>query len=74
LIPTATDFDVIDKFMKVSDEESAHTTREIAKKKVYLLGILQEQFFKLLNNTHRKENLTKIVMLLLYFRITDHVI
>jgi cystathionine beta-synthase len=30
LIPTATDFDIIDKFTKVSDEESAHTTREIA--------------------------------------------
>ncbi|NNL33013.1 MAG: cysteine synthase family protein, partial [Flavobacteriaceae bacterium] len=31
LIPTATDFDVIDTFVKVTDEESAHTTREIAK-------------------------------------------
>ncbi len=30
LIPSATDFDVIDKFIKVTDEESAHTTREIA--------------------------------------------
>lgn len=30
LIPTATDFDVIDKFEKVSDQESAHTAREIA--------------------------------------------
>ena len=32
LIPTATDFDIIDKFMKVTDEESAHATREIALK------------------------------------------
>lgn len=30
LIPTATDFDVIDKFIKVTDEESAHTARELA--------------------------------------------
>jgi len=30
LIPTATDFDVIDKFEKVSDEDSAHRAREIA--------------------------------------------
>lgn len=30
LIPTATDFDCIDKFIKVTDEESAHTAREIA--------------------------------------------
>ncbi len=38
LIPTATDFDVIDKFMKVSDEESAHTTREIAKTEGLFVG------------------------------------
>jgi len=30
LIPTATDFDYIDKFVKVSDEGSAHTARELA--------------------------------------------
>lgn len=29
LIPGATDFDIIDKFEKVTDEESAHTAREI---------------------------------------------
>ncbi|WP_273567064.1 PLP-dependent cysteine synthase family protein [Maribacter halichondriae] len=31
LIPSATDFDIIDEFIKVSDEKSAHTAREIAK-------------------------------------------
>lgn len=31
LIPEATDFDVIDEFIKVTDSESAHTAREIAK-------------------------------------------
>ncbi|WP_196888908.1 PLP-dependent cysteine synthase family protein [Aureivirga sp. CE67] len=30
LIPTATDFDVIDKFEKVTDEASAHRARELA--------------------------------------------
>lgn len=30
LIPTATDFDMIDKFIKVSDEDAAHTARELA--------------------------------------------
>lgn len=30
LIPTATDFDIIDQFVKVTDQESAHTAREIA--------------------------------------------
>jgi len=38
LIPTATDFEMIDEFMKVSDEESAHTTREIAKTEGLFVG------------------------------------
>ncbi|MFD2890575.1 PLP-dependent cysteine synthase family protein [Flavobacterium chuncheonense] len=38
LIPTATDFDVIDKFMKVSDEESAHSAREICKTEGLFVG------------------------------------
>lgn len=38
LIPTATDFDVIDKFVKVTDEESAHTAREIARTEGLFVG------------------------------------
>src|SRR5690606_34411504 len=38
LIPTATDFDVIDKFIKVSDEDSAHAAREIAKTEGLFVG------------------------------------
>jgi len=38
LIPTATDFDVIDKFIKVTDEESAHTAREIARTEGLFVG------------------------------------
>ncbi|MEO5776143.1 MAG: cysteine synthase family protein [Flavobacterium sp.] len=38
LIPTATDFDLIDHFMKVTDEESAHTTRDIAKMEGLFVG------------------------------------
>lgn len=38
LIPTATDFDIIDKFIKVTDEESAHTTRELAKTEGLFVG------------------------------------
>ncbi|MFT5753934.1 MAG: cystathionine beta-synthase [Flavobacterium sp.] len=38
LIPTATDFDVIDKFMKVTDEDSAHTARELAKTEGLFVG------------------------------------
>ena len=38
LIPTATNFDLIDKFIKVTDEESAHTAREIAKVEGLFVG------------------------------------
>ena len=38
LIPTATDFDLIDKFIKVSDEESAHTARELARTEGLFVG------------------------------------
>ena len=38
LIPTATDFDKIDRFMKVTDEDSAHTAREIAQKEGLFVG------------------------------------
>lgn len=38
LIPTATDFDLIDKFVKVSDEESAHTGRELARTEGLFVG------------------------------------
>ena len=38
LIPTATDFDVIDRFIKVTDESSAHTARELAKTEGLFVG------------------------------------
>jgi len=38
MIPTATDFDAIDKFVKVTDNDSAHTAREIAKTEGIFVG------------------------------------
>ena len=38
LIPTSTDFDVIDFYEKVNDEDSAHSSREIAKKEGVFVG------------------------------------
>ncbi|MBT8204888.1 MAG: cysteine synthase family protein [Eudoraea sp.] len=38
LIPTATDFDIIDSFIKVNDEDSAHTAREISQKEGIFVG------------------------------------
>ena len=38
LIPAATDFDIIDEFVKVTDEESAHTAREISRAEGLFVG------------------------------------
>lgn len=38
LIPSATDFDAIDEFIKVTDQESAHTARELAKTEGLFVG------------------------------------
>jgi cystathionine beta-synthase len=38
LIPSATDFEVIDKFTKVSDEDSAHAARELTRTEGMFLG------------------------------------
>lgn len=38
LIPTATDFDVIDEYMKVTDEESAHMARTISRTEGLFVG------------------------------------
>ncbi len=38
LIPTATDFDIIDRFIKVSDESAAHTARNIARTEGLFVG------------------------------------
>ena len=52
LIPSATDFDCIDSFTKVTDEESAHTARELASTEGLFLGYTSGaamQGIKLLN-------------------------
>ena len=38
LIPTATDFDVIDEFVKVTDQDSAHTARLLARTEGLFVG------------------------------------
>ncbi|MCH8535299.1 MAG: pyridoxal-phosphate dependent enzyme [Flavobacteriaceae bacterium] len=38
LIPTATDFQIIDRYIKVTDEESAYVARDLAKKEGMFVG------------------------------------
>lgn len=66
LIPTATDFDLIDKFIKVSDEESAHTSREIARTEGLFVGYTSGaalQAVKQLNNLGEFKKEDKIVII-----------
>lgn len=59
LIPSATDFDVIDEFIKVSDEDSAHTARELAQTEGifggYTSGAVVQAVIQLQENTSFKE-------------------
>ena len=64
LIPTATNFDVIDKFVKVSDEESAHTARETTKKEGMFVGYTcgaAVQAIKQLNKEEEFDENSKVV-------------
>ncbi|GAA3790847.1 cysteine synthase family protein [Corallibacter vietnamensis] len=66
LIPTATDFDVIDEFVKVTDEESAHTAREIAKTEGLFVGYTSGaamQAIKQLNEEETFNDNDKIVVI-----------
>lgn len=66
LIPTATDFDVIDEFIKVTDEESAHTAREISKTEGlfvgYTSGAVMQAIKQLYENGEFDEN-SKVIMI-----------
>ena len=59
LIPTATDFDVIDKFVKVSDEESAHTAREIAKTEGLFVGYTSGAAFQAIKQLNEEGEFKK---------------
>ncbi len=65
LIPTATDFDVIDKFIKVTDEESAHMAREISNSEGLFVGYTSGaamQAIKQLNEKGEFKSTDKIVV------------
>ena len=64
LIPTATDFDIIDFFEKVNDEQSAHSSREIALKEGMFVGYTcgaAVQAIKKLNEKNMFNDSSKVV-------------
>lgn len=66
IIPAATDFSVIDEFVKVTDSDSAHTTREISIKEGlfvgYTSGAAMQALKQLSENGEFKEN-DKVVVI-----------
>ncbi len=66
LIPTATDFDSIDYFMKVKDEDAAHMSRRISQTEGLFVGYTSGaamQAVKLLNEEGRFNKDSKVVVI-----------
>ncbi|GAA4270207.1 PLP-dependent cysteine synthase family protein [Hyunsoonleella aestuarii] len=66
LIPSATDFDAIDEFIKVTDEESAHSAREIVKNEGLFVGYTSGavmQAVKQLNEQGKFKKTDKVVVI-----------
>lgn len=64
LIPSATDFDLIDKFVKVTDEESAHTAREVSRTEGLFVGYTSGAAMQALKQLNEEGE----------FKITDKVV
>ena len=59
LIPDATDFEAIDEFIKVTDEESAHTAREISHKEGIFVGYTSGAVMQAVKQLGAKGEFTK---------------
>lgn len=70
LIPSSTNFDVIDKFIKVTDEESAHTAREISKTEGIFAGYTSGAVLQAVKQLNAEGEFTKESNVVLIF--PDH--
>lgn len=59
LIPDATDFEAIDEFIKVTDEESAHTAREISQTEGIFVGYTSGAVMQAVKQLSKKGEFTK---------------
>ena len=59
LIPTSTDFDVIDLYEKVNDEDSAHSSRDIAKKEGLFVGYTSGACLQAIKQLNKRKVFTK---------------
>jgi cystathionine beta-synthase len=70
LIPSATDFDIIDKFMKVTDEESAHSAREITRKEGLFVGYTSGAVMQAIKQYAEEGEFTKDSNIIGFFQTT----
>ncbi len=70
LIPDATDFEVIDEFIKVTDEESAHTAREISCSEGIFVGYTSGAVMQAVKQLNKRGEFTKDSKVVLVF--PDH--
>ena len=70
LIPTATDFDSIDTFVKVTDEDSAHTAREITKNEGLFVGYTSGAAMQAVKQLNKKGYFDKESVVVIVF--PDH--
>lgn len=70
LIPSSTNFDIIDKFVKVTDEESAHTAREISRTEGMFVGYTSGAALQAVKQLNEEGEFTKDSNVILIF--PDH--
>ena len=70
MIPTTTDFEVIDHFEKVTDEASAHSAREIAKKEGLFVGYTSGATLQAVKQLSKKQFFDKNSQVVMIF--CDH--
>ena len=70
LIPSATDFDIIDEFVKVTDESSAHTARELAHTEGIFGGYTSGAVLQAVKQLHQANKFKKSDVIVMVF--PDH--
>ena len=55
IIPSVTDFKIIDKYVKVNDEDSAHSAREIVKNEGLFIGYTSGAAFQAIKQLNKEE-------------------
>ena len=70
LIPSVTDFEIIDQFVKVSDEDSAHSAREVVKKEGIFAGYTSGAAFQAVKQLSQEDYFIQSDLVVIIF--PDH--